>query len=210
MTRNTAREDTKYGDKISDDFFKPEQPDEPETEPRVTTALHALTLKERVDDEYLSHYEWRFSIDHDGDDRVIRGWTKTDVEHNGTEDYCNEGTWQSMPVDVKMELASALGVRRSELEGMLDLPEHLLEGGDDEQEPVTDGGFETAESEWSRRITTKQGIDDLLTDLDVGVHNMWVDVREEHPGFSGYEAVTVDVTVSITGGRKNGGADDAE
>lgn len=127
----TPRDATKYGDRVDEEFFEPDQEDEAaDTESRVTTLLHTLTIKENVDEEYISHYQWRFSIDHDGDSRTIRGWTKTDVEHNGTEDYCSEGTWQSMPVDVKMELARALGVRRSELEGMLNLPEHLL-GGDE-------------------------------------------------------------------------------
>ena len=128
---HAAREDTKYGNLIHDGAFEADDEENVvETEPRVTTKLHSLVLKEQVDHKYISHYEWRFTIDHNGSDRTIVGWTKTDVEHNGTEDYCNEGTWQSMPVDVKMELADALGVRRSELEAMLDLPDHLLAGGE--------------------------------------------------------------------------------
>jgi len=132
MTQHTSREDTKYGDLIPDGAFEADddQDDLEEAEPRVTTKQHSLVLKERVDEHYISHYLWRFAIGHDDSGRVIRGWTKTDVEHNGTKDYCNEGTWEEMPVDVKMELAWALGVKRSELEGMLELPEHLLSGGD--------------------------------------------------------------------------------
>lgn len=120
-------DDTKYGHLVADDAFEPDEEDDADAQPRVEIATHALTLTERVDDEYISHYQWRFALDHDGG-VTIRGWTKLDVEHNGTEDYCNEGTWSGMPADVKLRLADALGVRRSELEGMLDLPEHLLEG----------------------------------------------------------------------------------
>jgi len=83
---------------------------------------------------------------------------------------------------------------------------HVEHDGGDEGRLIADGGFETAEADWSRQITTKAGLDDLVTDLDVGMHNMWVDVRKEHPGFSGYESVTVDVTVRITANHENGGA----
>jgi len=120
--------DTKYGHLVHDGAFEPdEDTEEIDTTPRVELTGHTVTLKEHVADEYLSHYVWRFGVDLDDGQLVLRGWTKTDVEHNGTEDYCNEGTWSGMPADVKLRLADALGVRRSELEGMLDLPEHLLE-----------------------------------------------------------------------------------
>jgi hypothetical protein len=126
-------DDTKYGHLIHDGAFEPDDDtDQPDPSPRVTVAQHTLVLRETVDEEYISHYEWRFTIEHDDGERAVCGWSKLDVEHNGTEDYCNSGTWQSMPADVKLRLAQALGVRRSELDEMLDLPDFLLGGDGDE------------------------------------------------------------------------------
>ena len=121
--------DSKYGHLIHDGAFEVDEDDDDlEDDPRVTVDTHSIVIDERVDDEYIAKYRWRFSIDHDNGARTVRGWTRTDIEQNGTEDYASELTWSEMPADVKMRLAVALGVPRSELEGILDLPEHLLAG----------------------------------------------------------------------------------
>lgn len=67
------------------------------------------------------------------------------------------------------------------------------------QRVVADGGFRSTYSEWSRRITTKGGMSDLVTDLEVGLQNAWVDIRRQND-FGEYEPVTIDVTVTVTGG----------
>jgi len=64
---------------------------------------------------------------------------------------------------------------------------------------MADGGFRSTEDEWSRRITSEGGINELVTDLEVGLHNMWVDIRSQND-VGEFEPVTVDVTVSVTGG----------
>jgi len=86
------------------------------------------------------------------------------------------------------------------------------DSGQSSEDVQTDGGIQSEESEWSRHITTEQGVDDLLTDLDVGLHNMWIDVRERHPDFSGYQSVLVEVTISVTGSsvQTDGGHEDVE
>jgi len=126
-----SRNDTKYGHLVKDaDFEVDDEPDAQEQRPRVKVQTHSIVLDEHVDERYVSKYRYRFAIDHDADDgaRTVVGWTRSDIEHNGTEDLCSELTWSELPADVKMRLSDALGVRRSELKGMLDLPEHLLEG----------------------------------------------------------------------------------
>jgi len=75
-----------------------------------------------------------------------------------------------------------------------------------ESEPgrlVADGGFETAETDWSRRVTEREQIRSLARDIDTGTHNMWVDIRNRSTaiGSDKYEPVTIDVTVTVTGGK---------
>jgi hypothetical protein len=127
---HVSREDTKYGHLVSDEDFEADQDDsETASESRVQVADHHLVIDERVDEKYVAKYRWRFAIEHDDGARTVVGWTRSDIEENGTLDYAADKTWQAMPVDVKKRLADALGVSRRELEGMLDLPDHLLAGG---------------------------------------------------------------------------------
>jgi len=67
---------------------------------------------------------------------------------------------------------------------------------------IADGGFESAETEWSRRVSSESAIRSLASDLEVGIHNMWVDIRGAKDMQTGeYDLVTVEVTVTVTGGE---------
>lgn len=68
-----------------------------------------------------------------------------------------------------------------------------------EQEVRTDGGIESAETEWSRHVTSRDEIEELADDFGVGTHNMWVDVRDKDFATGEYDPVLVEVTVSVTG-----------
>jgi len=70
----------------------------------------------------------------------------------------------------------------------------------DDDRLVADGGFHSEESAFSRRVSTRGGLEDLLTDIDVAMQNMWVDVREEIAGTGEYHPATVEATISVTGG----------
>lgn len=71
---------------------------------------------------------------------------------------------------------------------------------------ITDGGRPfgpedlIATNDWSRRVTTEGGINELVTDLEVGIHNMWVDIRSLND-FGEYDPVTIEITATVTGGE---------
>lgn len=91
--------------------------------PRVETNTHSIVIDRLVNDDYVDRYRWRFAIQ----DRTVVGWTRTDIEHNGTEDYCNELTLETMPVSVRIRLENELGI--DNLRDHVDLPEHLRGDG---------------------------------------------------------------------------------
>ena len=87
--------------------------------PRVEINTHSIVIDRFVDGRYIDRYRWRFAID----DRTVVGWTRTDIEHNGTKDYCADLTLDAMPADVRLALERELGV--DDLEEHVDLPEFL-------------------------------------------------------------------------------------
>ena len=116
---------TKYGDLIKDhEWQEPEEP-EPDPRPRVEVNWHSVVIDWFVDEKYIDRYRFRFGVS----GRVVRGWTVSDIEHNGTEDYTNDGTWGTLPAPVKKALAKELGI--DSWEGYLDLPDHLRDGSDE-------------------------------------------------------------------------------
>jgi hypothetical protein len=58
---------------------------------------------------------------------------------------------------------------------------------------------ESAETCWSRLVSSREEIEDLADDIGVGTHNMWVDVRGAKDFATGeYDDVRVDVTVTVS------------
>lgn len=99
---------------------------DPDPRPRAEINTHSTVIDRFVDERYIDRYRWRFAIE----DRNIVGWTRSDIEHNGTEDYTSELTWEEVPEIVRQRLRDALGV--DDLDGHLDLPEFLRGGETDE------------------------------------------------------------------------------
>ena len=93
--------------------------DDVDPRPRVETNTHSIVIDRFVDERYLDRFRWRFAVQ----DRTVVGWTRSDIEHNGTEDYCNDLTLEEMPADVRLRLERELGI--DDLEDHVDLPEFL-------------------------------------------------------------------------------------
>jgi len=74
------------------------------------------------------------------------------------------------------------------------------DSSDNEQTTLTDGGLSSAETEWFRSVTSRDEIRRLADDIQLGTHNMWVDIRSrDDPGDVDYLPVSIDVTVTVTG-----------
>ncbi|MDQ2052946.1 hypothetical protein RBH26_21115 [Natronolimnohabitans sp. A-GB9] len=118
---------TKYDPDISHlDEDDADQDDvEADPRPRVETNTHSIVIDRFVDDRYIDRYQWQFAIE----DRTVVGWTRSDIEHTGTRDYCDELTLEDMPTDVRVRLERELGV--DDLDDHVDLPEHLRADPDD-------------------------------------------------------------------------------
>lgn len=117
-----VRSVTKYSPDMShwDEDNEPE--DDPDPRPRVETHMHTtdtIVIDRFVDEEYVDRYRWRFAIE----DRTVVGWTRSDIEPNGTVDYCADLTLETMPMDVRVRLERELGV--DDLADHANLPEHL-------------------------------------------------------------------------------------
>lgn len=115
---------TKYGDLIEDHEWQEPDTEPEDVEPRVEVNTHTVTIDERVDDEYIVLYRWRFGVQ----DRQIVGWSRSDIDDEGTEDFASDLTWPEIPVDVKLRLGEALSIE--DWDDHLDLPD-FLRGEDD-------------------------------------------------------------------------------
>lgn len=106
---------------VPEDHWKEDDEPDPEPEPRVSVNYHSIVIDEKVDREYIVKIRWHFGFE----GRSLKGWTRTDIEENGTEDYANDLDWERIPADVKRTLANEVGLTVSELAERRDLPDFL-------------------------------------------------------------------------------------
>jgi len=100
---------------------------------------------------------------------------------------------------------------RTDFETIDELLEHECTDGGTGPVLMADGGFEHEESQFSRRVTTRTGLEDLLTDMDVAMQNMFVEVRDGLDDPNNQQPVTVQATLSITaGGPLTDGGEEVE
>jgi len=59
-------------------------------------------------------------------------------------------------------------------------------------------GDGSAETVWNRLIKERDEIEQLADDIELTTHNMWVDIRDGGPGLEEYDAVRIDVTVTVS------------
>ena len=113
--------------KIQDDHeWADEKQDERDGDQRPPVAVntHSVVIDRNVDEVYIQKYRYRFAIEGGS----VVGWTRSDIEWNGTEDYCSEKTWETIPELVKRALANELGLTVGEMDEQADLPGFLVEG----------------------------------------------------------------------------------
>lgn len=56
----------------------------------------------------------------------------------------------------------------------------------------------SAETNWKRIVRERSDIEELASDIEVGTHNMWVDIRSKDFGTTEYEPVEIDVIVQVS------------
>lgn len=59
-------------------------------------------------------------------------------------------------------------------------------------------GNANAETVWNRLIRNRDEIEELADDIELTTHNMWVDIRDGGPDLGEYDAVRIDVTVTVS------------
>jgi len=59
-------------------------------------------------------------------------------------------------------------------------------------------GNASAETEWGRTVRKRSDIERLASDIEVGTHNMWVDIRSKDFGTGEYNPVKVEVIVRVS------------
>jgi len=116
--------DHKYG--VPDDHWEEDEQDDvgADPRPRVEVNSHSVVIDRFVEDRYVDRYRYRFALE----GRTVVGWTRSDIEHNGTEDYNAIEDWDAIPTTVRNALAAEVGLD-SYRELDLDLPSFY--GGDD-------------------------------------------------------------------------------
>lgn len=117
-------EQTKYT--VPDDHWEDDEDEQEDEEPQVVVNTHSIVIDNRVDERYVERYRWRFAVQN----RQVVGWTRTDIEHNGTEDYNDVMDVTEIPADVKAALEHELGL--DDLHDHLDLPK-IYDGVDEDE-----------------------------------------------------------------------------
>lgn len=56
----------------------------------------------------------------------------------------------------------------------------------------------SAETNWKRLVRDRSDIEELADDIEIGTHNMWVDIRSKDYGTGEYESVEIDVIVRVS------------
>jgi len=59
-------------------------------------------------------------------------------------------------------------------------------------------GNASAETNWNRLVRDRSDIEELANDIEVGTHNMWVDIRSKDFGTGEYDSVEIDVIVRVS------------
>ena len=117
--------DHKYS--VDDDHWEEDDQDAvDDPRPRVEVNSHSVTIDRLVEDRYVDRYRYRFAVE----GQAVVGWSRTDIEHTGTEDYNPIEDWDAIPTTVRNALARELGVD-SHRALDLDVPAYMR-GEDDE------------------------------------------------------------------------------
>lgn len=115
METRVAREDTKYGDQLSDHDWEPDEPeDEDDGRPPIEMTSHVVRIDDNRDETgYEYGVEWMFNVE----DGTIVGWYRGHYLEGRTQsDPMSSPAWEDIPAPVRGAVRKELNPERDYVE----------------------------------------------------------------------------------------------